>query len=227
MPNWPFGVTCSRSAVGRRTHVFRDRHVLVSRHTSSVSRTFALSPARDDVLARTNREECLMNSKSKLALTLVVGAAVGAAAMQGLHAQAKPKAYHHRARSDRCGGTCRVCAGRSGCDQGCWRAKPRSCHDQGCGVHRRGTKARRYLGVGKHGISAGLAQFSSLEGAFAAAGQGTKTDTIIRNRRCGELVFQASIVATRIDSVDRPDPTGGDLSFVPLVIRTARPDYLQ
>ena len=34
-----------------------------------------------------------MNPKSKLALTLVVGAAVGAAAVQGLHAQAKPKAY--------------------------------------------------------------------------------------------------------------------------------------
>jgi len=34
-----------------------------------------------------------MNSKSKLALALVVGAAVGAAAVQGLHAQAKPKAY--------------------------------------------------------------------------------------------------------------------------------------
>ena len=34
-----------------------------------------------------------MNPKSKLALTLVVGAAVGAAAVHGLHAQAKPKAY--------------------------------------------------------------------------------------------------------------------------------------
>jgi len=34
-----------------------------------------------------------MNSKSKLALALVLGAAVGAAAVQGLHAQAKPKAY--------------------------------------------------------------------------------------------------------------------------------------
>jgi len=32
-----------------------------------------------------------MNPKSKLALALVVGAAVGAAAVQGLHAQAKPK----------------------------------------------------------------------------------------------------------------------------------------
>jgi uncharacterized protein (DUF1330 family) len=34
-----------------------------------------------------------MNPKSKLALTLIVGAAVGAAAAHGLHAQAKPKAY--------------------------------------------------------------------------------------------------------------------------------------
>jgi len=34
-----------------------------------------------------------MYSKSKLALTLAVGIAVGAAAVHGLHAQAKPKAY--------------------------------------------------------------------------------------------------------------------------------------
>ena len=34
-----------------------------------------------------------MNTKSKIALTLVIGVAIGAAAMQGLHAQAKPKAY--------------------------------------------------------------------------------------------------------------------------------------
>ena len=34
-----------------------------------------------------------MNPKSKLALALFVGAAVGAAAVHGLHAQAKPKAY--------------------------------------------------------------------------------------------------------------------------------------
>jgi len=34
-----------------------------------------------------------MYSKSKLALTLAVGIVVGAAAVQGLHAQAKPKAY--------------------------------------------------------------------------------------------------------------------------------------
>ena len=34
-----------------------------------------------------------MNPKSKTMLAVVVGAALGAAAVQGLHAQAKPKAY--------------------------------------------------------------------------------------------------------------------------------------
>jgi uncharacterized protein (DUF1330 family) len=34
-----------------------------------------------------------MDTKSKFALTLAVGIAVGGAAVQGLHAQAKPKAY--------------------------------------------------------------------------------------------------------------------------------------
>ena len=34
-----------------------------------------------------------MNPKSKIMLAVVVGAALGAAAMEGLHAQAKPKAY--------------------------------------------------------------------------------------------------------------------------------------
>ena len=34
-----------------------------------------------------------MNTKFKYALAVVVGAALGAAALQGLHAQAKPKAY--------------------------------------------------------------------------------------------------------------------------------------
>jgi uncharacterized protein (DUF1330 family) len=34
-----------------------------------------------------------MNSKFKIVLAVVVGAALGAAAVQGLHAQAKPKAY--------------------------------------------------------------------------------------------------------------------------------------
>ena len=34
-----------------------------------------------------------MNSKCQIALAVLAGAALGAAAMQGLHAQAKPKAY--------------------------------------------------------------------------------------------------------------------------------------
>ena len=34
-----------------------------------------------------------MNSKYQIALAIAAGAALGAAAMQGLHAQAKPKAY--------------------------------------------------------------------------------------------------------------------------------------
>ena len=34
-----------------------------------------------------------MNTKYKIALALVAGTALGAAAVQGLHAQAKPKAY--------------------------------------------------------------------------------------------------------------------------------------
>ena len=34
-----------------------------------------------------------MNSKFKITLAIVAGAAIGAAAVQGLHAQAKPKAY--------------------------------------------------------------------------------------------------------------------------------------
>ena len=34
-----------------------------------------------------------MNPKSKIVLAVVLGAALGAAAVQGLHAQAKPKAY--------------------------------------------------------------------------------------------------------------------------------------
>jgi uncharacterized protein (DUF1330 family) len=34
-----------------------------------------------------------MHTKSKIALALIAGVALGAAAVQGLHAQAKPKAY--------------------------------------------------------------------------------------------------------------------------------------
>src|SRR3954469_2393821 len=36
---------------------------------------------------------CVMHTKSKIVVALVAGVALGAAAVQGLHAQAKPKAY--------------------------------------------------------------------------------------------------------------------------------------
>src|SRR5438105_4752868 len=92
VPSCPFGRTCSHSAVGKRTH-FSDRHFFgLSPHVISKSHDHAVCDAIG-VLARSNREERVMNPKSKLALALVVGAAVGAAAVQGLHAQAKPKAY--------------------------------------------------------------------------------------------------------------------------------------
>jgi uncharacterized protein (DUF1330 family) len=35
-----------------------------------------------------------MNTNFKITMAVIVGAALGAAAMQGLHAQAKPKAYY-------------------------------------------------------------------------------------------------------------------------------------
>jgi uncharacterized protein (DUF1330 family) len=43
--------------------------------------------------AKSISREAIMNAKFKIALAAVSGAALGAAAMQGLHAQAKPKAY--------------------------------------------------------------------------------------------------------------------------------------
>src|SRR5262245_21867099 len=36
---------------------------------------------------------CVMHTKSKIVLALVAGVALGAGAVQGLHAQAKPKAF--------------------------------------------------------------------------------------------------------------------------------------
>jgi uncharacterized protein (DUF1330 family) len=39
------------------------------------------------------QENCVMNSNLKIVLAVVAGAALGAVAVQGLHAQAKPKAY--------------------------------------------------------------------------------------------------------------------------------------
>src|ERR1700730_16453471 len=52
-----------------------------------------LSPIRDLIAQSTMRKDYVMNKKFNILLAIVAGAALGAAAMQGLHAQAKLKAY--------------------------------------------------------------------------------------------------------------------------------------
>src|SRR2546427_8622442 len=78
----------------RQAHTLKATGIFsVFHHTSSASSTVVPSSRRYDALARSKREERVMNPKSKFVVALVVGAAIGAAAVQGLHAQAKPKAY--------------------------------------------------------------------------------------------------------------------------------------
>src|SRR5205085_4397806 len=77
----------------RQAHRPKGPAFLVFRHIHRQVARFVPSSARYDALVCSKREERAMNPKSQLALALVVGAAVGAAAVQGLHAQAKPKAY--------------------------------------------------------------------------------------------------------------------------------------
>jgi uncharacterized protein (DUF1330 family) len=45
------------------------------------------------VVVNTQREERVMNARYKIALAIVAGAGIGAAAIEGLHAQAKPPTY--------------------------------------------------------------------------------------------------------------------------------------
>jgi hypothetical protein len=59
-----------------------------------VSRRIVLaSSERSDNLVQSAQRRGIMNTKSKMVLAAVAGAALGAAAVQGLHAQGKPKAY--------------------------------------------------------------------------------------------------------------------------------------
>jgi uncharacterized protein (DUF1330 family) len=53
----------------------------------------AVSDRRPEGVIRPTEEEWAMNTTFKIAIAVVAGAALGAAAVQGLHAQAKPKAY--------------------------------------------------------------------------------------------------------------------------------------
>src|SRR5271165_3052956 len=48
---------------------------------------------RSDSLVQPTRRKLFMNTKSKIVIAAVAGAALGATAIQGLHAQAKLKAY--------------------------------------------------------------------------------------------------------------------------------------
>jgi uncharacterized protein (DUF1330 family) len=56
-------------------------------------RSYDRASKLDITVLRQPREKWTMNSNFKIALAIAAGAAFGAAAMQGLHAQAKPKAY--------------------------------------------------------------------------------------------------------------------------------------
>src|SRR6202047_2589842 len=58
---------------------------------------YIVASARDDCDARKENSQSFrenaMKTNYKIAIALVAGAAIGGAAIQGLHAQAKPKAY--------------------------------------------------------------------------------------------------------------------------------------
>ncbi len=89
MPKFPLGRTGSVDAVGG--HPLDTGTPLAGLLASTlVSPIAALLPTRGPI--RTEREE-RHEYTYKVALGVVVGAALGAAAVQGLHAQAKPKAY--------------------------------------------------------------------------------------------------------------------------------------
>ena len=87
-----------------------------------------------------------MNPKSRIVLAAVVGAALGAAAVQGLHAQAKPKAY--------------IVTETEVIDASALAAYvPQA----------QAAKASWRLRVGKLGKSAGVLQFAGTEGARRTA----------------------------------------------------------
>jgi uncharacterized protein (DUF1330 family) len=67
--------------------------ILFGLFITSIRKSYTRAVSDTRCLYQTNREEGVMNTNLKIALAVVVGAAFGAAAMQGLNAQAKPKAY--------------------------------------------------------------------------------------------------------------------------------------
>jgi hypothetical protein len=111
-----------------------------------------------------------MNPRSRIVLAVVVGAALGAAAVQGLHAQAKPKAYivtetevidaaALAAYVPQAQAAARAAGGRPGIVPG----------GESRWLDRRAAKAFWRLRVGKLGKSAGVLQFAGTEGARRTA----------------------------------------------------------
>ncbi|MFL5031205.1 MAG: DUF1330 domain-containing protein [Xanthobacteraceae bacterium] len=97
-----------------------------------------------------------MNPKSQLALALVVGAAVGAAAVQGLHAQAKPKAYQVTELEI--------------IDAEAWKTfvqAVRAAQQQASGRNLRTTRGKVVSFVGDPPKNVGLTEFDSLDQAVA------------------------------------------------------------
>jgi len=88
VPNSPFGRKGSHRAVGERASkgpvLFR---------SCTISNAGTARASASGLTVRTHPKETPINSNSKIALAVVAGAALGAAAVQGLHAQAKLKAY--------------------------------------------------------------------------------------------------------------------------------------
>ena len=112
-----------------------------------------------------------MNTKFKMVVTLFAGVALGAAAMQGLHAQAKPKAYtvSELETLDVAANAAFVplvqaaqkAAGARVFNTGGGRivASEGAAAPQECGHHR----------VGQPGAGASILQLESVEGPYAAA----------------------------------------------------------
>ena len=130
-----------------------------------------------------------MNTNFKVALAVVAGAALGATAMQGLHAQAKLKAYSvaEVETLDPAGQMAYIPAIRKAIE---------AAHGH----------ALRTIGVGQRGRRSGILQIESLEGLCAPARQGSKDDTALR-RRSRKVVYSAARRA-------RPPSLGGRTQYL-------------
>ena len=112
-----------------------------------------------------------MNTKFKFALAVVASAALGAAAMQGLHAQAKPKAYTVTELEPLDTAAAAAFAPVAQAAQKAAGGRPfrtgwrKDCCNRGGG----GSQACRHHRVGQPGAGAGILQLESLDGPHAAA----------------------------------------------------------